>query len=106
MLIDAYGWIMFTILIPYSHDGGKPLLSAICTFLFIVFCFCVVHPTLTRVIERKIRLETWDSSSLLDVMIGLFICSWIIDLLGAHHVVGAFVYGLILTSGKFVVGNL
>lgn len=52
-------------------------------------------------IERKIRLETWDSSSLLDVMIGLFICSWIIDLLGAHHVVGAFVYGLILPSGKF-----
>ncbi|KAG4909774.1 hypothetical protein JHK87_055890 [Glycine soja] len=106
MLIDAYGWIMFTILIPYSHDGGKPLLSAICTFLFIVFCFCVVHPTLTRVIERKIRLETWDSSSLLDVMIGLFICSSITDLLGAHHVVRAFVYGLILTSGKFVVGNL
>ncbi|KAG4997256.1 hypothetical protein GLYMA_10G131500v4 [Glycine max] len=102
MLIDAYGWIVFTILIPYSHDrGGKPLLSAICTFLFIVFCFYVVRPILTRIINRKIRLETWDSSGLLDVMVGLFICSSITDFLGAHHVVGAFVYGLILPSGKF-----
>ena len=32
---------------------------------------------------------------------GLFVCAYITDLLGAHHVVGAFVYGLILPSGKF-----
>ncbi|TKY53655.1 Cation/H(+) antiporter 15 [Spatholobus suberectus] len=101
MLIDAYGWVLFTILIPYSNEGGKPLLSAMSTLLFIVFCFCVARPILTRVIEHRIRMGTWDSSKMLDVMIGLLVCSYITDLLGTHHVVGAFVYGLILPGGKF-----
>ncbi|KAK7393273.1 hypothetical protein VNO78_21824 [Psophocarpus tetragonolobus] len=101
MLIDAYGWVLFTVLIPFSHQGGKPLFSIMCTLLFIVFCFCVVRPILARVIAHKIRLGTWDSRGLLDVMVGLLICSYITDMLGSHHVVGAFVYGLILPSGKF-----
>ncbi|RDX84999.1 Cation/H(+) antiporter 15, partial [Mucuna pruriens] len=101
MLIDAYGWILFTLLVPYSNKGGKPLLSAFTTLLFIAFCFCVVRPILTRVIQRRIRLDTWDNAKMLDVMVGLFVCSYITDLLGTHHVVGAFVYGLILPSGKF-----
>ncbi|ESW17351.1 hypothetical protein PHAVU_007G232400 [Phaseolus vulgaris] len=101
MLIDTFGWILFSLLIPYSHEGGKPLLSAMCTLMFILFCFCVVRPILERLIEHRMRSESWNSSKLLDVMIGLFVCSYITDLIGAHHVVGAFVYGLILPSGKF-----
>ncbi|CAJ1968073.1 unnamed protein product [Sphenostylis stenocarpa] len=101
MLIDSFGWILFTFLIPYSHKGGKPLLSVICTLLFILFCFCVVRPILTRVIEQRMRSESWNYTKMMDVMIGLFVCSCITDFLGAHHVVGAFVYGLILPSGRF-----
>ncbi|KAL2325956.1 hypothetical protein Fmac_025014 [Flemingia macrophylla] len=101
MLIDAYGWILFTLLIPYSNKGGRPLLSAISTLLFIVFCFCLLRPILNRVIKRRIRSDTWDNSKMLDVIIGLFVCSYITDMLGTHHVIGAFVYGLILPSGKF-----
>ncbi|KAI5397654.1 hypothetical protein KIW84_063464 [Lathyrus oleraceus] len=41
MLTDAYGWVMFTLLIPYSTRGGKPYLSVISTLMFIVFCFAV-----------------------------------------------------------------
>jgi len=100
-LIDTFGWIFFALLIPFSHDGGKPLLSAVCTLMFIVFCFCIVRPILARVIQHRMRSESWNSSKLLDVLIGLFVCSYITDLLGAHHVVGAFVYGLILPSGRF-----
>ncbi|KOM34492.1 hypothetical protein LR48_Vigan02g064200 [Vigna angularis] len=101
ILIDTFGWVLFSLFIPFSHQGGKPLLSLMCTLLFIVICFCVVRPILARVVEHRMRSESWNSSKLLDVMMGLFVCAYITDLLGSHHVVGAFVYGLILPSGKF-----
>ncbi|KAI5381913.1 hypothetical protein KIW84_UN0333 [Lathyrus oleraceus] len=53
MLTDAYGWVMFTLLIPYSTRGGKPYLSVISTLMFIVFCFAVVRPILTPIIEHR-----------------------------------------------------
>ncbi|XP_058724315.1 cation/H(+) antiporter 15-like isoform X2 [Vicia villosa] len=101
MLTDAYGWVMFTLLIPYSSRGGKPYLSVISTLLFIVFCFTVVRPILTPIIEHRTSTDTWRKSQLLDVLMGLFICSYITDCLGTHPIVGAFVFGLILPHGKF-----
>ncbi|KAI5397662.1 hypothetical protein KIW84_063472 [Lathyrus oleraceus] len=75
MLTDAYGWVMFTLLIPYSTRGGKPYLSN--------------------------KYEHVAKSHLLDVLTGVFICSYITDSLGTHPIVGAFVFGLILPHGKF-----
>ncbi|CAK8570522.1 unnamed protein product [Lathyrus sativus] len=101
MLTDTYGWVMFTLLIPYSSRGGKPYLSVISTLLFIVFCFVVVRPILTPIVEHKTSTNTWRKSLLLDVLTGVFICSYITDCLGTHPIVGAFVFGLILPRGKF-----
>ncbi|CAK8570656.1 unnamed protein product [Lathyrus sativus] len=101
MLTDSYGWVMFTLLIPYSSRGGKPYLSVISTLLFIVFCFIVVRPILTPMIEHKTSTNTWRKSLLLDVLTGVFICSYITDCLGTHLIVEAFVFGLILPRGKF-----
>lgn len=93
---------MFTLLIPYSTRGGKPYLSVISTLMFIVFCFVVVRPILTPIIEHRTSMNTWRKSHLLDVLTGVFICSYITDSLGTHPIVGAFVFGLILPHGKFV----
>ncbi|XP_045807768.1 cation/H(+) antiporter 15-like [Trifolium pratense] len=101
MLTDAYGWVLFTLLIPYSKIGGKPFLSVISTLLFIVFCFTVVRPILTPIVEKKTSANTWRKSQLLDLLMGVFICSFITDCLGTHPIVGAFVFGLILPHGKF-----
>ncbi|CAL5208108.1 unnamed protein product [Lathyrus oleraceus] len=101
MLTDAYGWVMFTLLIPYSTRGGKPYLSVISTLMFIVFCFAVVRPILTPIIEHRTSTNTWRKSHLLDVLTGVFICSYITDSLGTHPIVGAFMFGLILPHGKF-----
>jgi Kef-type K+ transport system membrane component KefB len=54
-----------------------------------------------NVIDRKTEKDEWDDNKLLFVVMGLFICSYITDVLGTHAVVGAFVYGLILPHGKF-----
>ncbi|KAI9081268.1 hypothetical protein K1719_036768 [Acacia pycnantha] len=45
--------------------------------------------------------DTWDNSLLLVVLIGAFVCSFVTDVLGTHSIVGAFVYGLVLTHGRF-----
>lgn len=102
MLTDAYGWVMFTLLIPYSTRGGKPYLSVISTLMFIVVSFAVVRPILTPIIEHRTSMNTWQKSHLLDVLTRVFICSYITDSLGTHPIVGAFVFGLILPHGKFV----
>lgn len=101
MCIDAYGWILFTIVIPFSNKGGDGVLSAACTLLFIAFCFVVLRPILTPIIERKISNDTWRKSYVLDMFIGMFVCAFITDFLGTHPLVGAFVFGLILPHGKF-----
>ncbi|KAI5397651.1 hypothetical protein KIW84_063461 [Lathyrus oleraceus] len=101
MLTDAYSWVMFTLLIPYSTRGGKPYLSVISTLMFIVFCFVVVRLILTPIIEHITSMNTWRKSHLLDVLTGVFICSYITNSLGTHPIVGAFVFGLIFPHGKF-----
>ncbi|XP_050892896.1 cation/H(+) antiporter 15 [Lathyrus oleraceus] len=101
MLTDAYGWVMFTLLIPYSTRGGKSYLPVISTLMFIVFCFAVVRPILTPIIEHITSMNTWQKSHLLDVLTRVFICSYITNSLGTYPIVGAFVFGLILPHGKF-----
>ncbi|XP_061353191.1 cation/H(+) antiporter 15-like, partial [Gastrolobium bilobum] len=97
----AYGWVLFTLLIPYSHSGGKPLLSALSSLVFIIFCFCVVRPILPPFIERKTDSYSWDRPQFMGVLMGTFVCAFITDFLGTHHIVGAFIYGLILPHGRF-----
>jgi len=102
MLTDAYGWVLFTLLIPAANNWGERYcLSVITTFLFIAFCFTVVRPILTPIIENRTNKNMWRKSHMLDLFIGLFICSYITDFLGTHPIVGAFVFGLILPHGKF-----
>jgi len=102
MLTDAYGWVLFTLLIPAANNWGERYyLSVITTFLFIAFCFIVVRPILTPIIENRTNKNMWRKSHMLHVFIGLFICSYITDFLGTHNIVGAFVFGLILPHGKF-----
>ncbi|WJX55549.1 hypothetical protein P8452_41314 [Trifolium repens] len=101
MLSDTYAWVLFTLFVPFSINGKGAIYSVVCTILFIVICIFVVRPIIMNVIDRKTEKDEWDDNKLLFVVMGLFICSYITDVLGTHAVVGAFVYGLILPHGKF-----
>jgi Kef-type K+ transport system membrane component KefB len=101
MLSDTYAWVLFTLFVPFSINGKGAIYSVVCTIIFIVICIFVVRPIIMNVIDRKTEKDEWDDNKLLFVVMGLFICSYITDVLGTHAVVGAFVYGLILPHGKF-----
>ncbi|KAK2372880.1 hypothetical protein P8452_46095 [Trifolium repens] len=101
MLSDTYAWVLFTLFVPFSINGKGAIYSVVCTMIFIVICIFVVRPIIMNVIDRKTEKDEWDDNKLIFVVMGLFICSYITDVLGTHAVVGAFVYGLILPHGKF-----
>ncbi|RDX81175.1 Cation/H(+) antiporter 15, partial [Mucuna pruriens] len=101
MISDTYGWILFTLLVPFSINGKRAIYSVLSTILFIVVCIFVVRPIILRYIDRKTDKEEWDDNQLLFVMMGVLACSCITDILGTHGIVGAFVYGLILPHGRF-----
>ncbi|XP_054801531.1 cation/H(+) antiporter 15-like [Prosopis cineraria] len=102
MISDTCGWFLFVILIPFSSNGGKPVLSVLSTLLFILVCIFVVRPIINRYINYKTDTDTWETSQLAGVLLlGVIVCSYITDAFGTHAIVGAFVYGLILPNGKF-----
>ncbi|XP_061375903.1 cation/H(+) antiporter 15-like [Gastrolobium bilobum] len=101
MIGDTYSWILFTLLVPFSIIGQRAIYSVLSTMLFIVFCIIVLRPTVVRFIDRKTDKDEWDYDQLLFVVMGVFACSYITDILGTHGIVGAFVFGLILPHGRF-----
>ncbi|XP_061351596.1 cation/H(+) antiporter 15-like [Gastrolobium bilobum] len=101
MISDTYGWILFTLLVPFSINGERAIYSVLSTIIFIVVCIFVLRPIILRYIDSKTEKDEWDDDQLLFVVMGLFACSYVTDILGTHGIVGAFVYGLILPHGKF-----
>ncbi|XP_061375902.1 cation/H(+) antiporter 15-like [Gastrolobium bilobum] len=101
MISDTYSWILFTLLVPFSIIGQRAVYSVLSATLFIVFCIIVLRPIVVRFIDRKTDKDEWDYDQLLFVVMGVFACSYITDILGTHGIVGAFVFGLILPHGRF-----
>ncbi|KAG5014881.1 hypothetical protein JHK82_020561 [Glycine max] len=101
MISETYGWILFTLLVPFSINGKIAVYSVLSTILFIVVCIFVLRPIFLRLIDRKTDKEELDDKQSLFVLMGVLACSYITDILGTHGIVGAFVYGLILPHGRF-----
>jgi len=101
MISDTYGWILFTLFIPFSINGKGAIYTVLCTIIFVVVCIFVVRPLIQWFIDRKADKDEWNDNQLLFIIMGVLACSCISDFLGAHAIVGAFVFGLILPHGKF-----
>ncbi|RHN56334.1 putative cation/H+ exchanger [Medicago truncatula] len=101
MISDTYAWILFILFVPFSVNGTSAIYPVLSTVIFVFICIFVVHPIIAKVINRKTERDEWDGNQLVFVVMGLFVFSYITDILGTHDVVGAFVYGLILPHGKF-----
>ncbi|XP_047182199.1 cation/H(+) antiporter 15-like [Vigna umbellata] len=101
MIGDTYGWILFTLFVPFSINGKEAIYTVLCTTIFIVVCIFVVRPLIQWFIDRKANKDEWNDNQLLFIIMGVLACSCISDFLGAHAIVGAFIFGLILPHGKF-----
>ncbi|WVZ03327.1 hypothetical protein V8G54_024133 [Vigna mungo] len=101
MIGDTYGWILFTLFVPFSINGKGAIYTMLCTIIFVVVCIFVVRPLIQWFIDRKANKDEWNDNQLLFIIMGVLACSCISDFLGAHAIVGAFTFGLILPHGKF-----
>ncbi|KAI4299304.1 hypothetical protein L6164_032773 [Bauhinia variegata] len=101
MIADMYNWLLFLLLVPFAINGGKGVYSVLSTILFILICFCLIRPSLARLIDRKMEEDSWKPKHLVFVVMGAFVCAHITHTLGTHSIFGAFVYGLIIPHGRF-----
>ncbi|XP_057432199.1 cation/H(+) antiporter 15-like [Lotus japonicus] len=101
MITDFYNWVTFALLIPYAMNEKTAIYSVIATIVFVLFCFIILRPYMEKLIIRKTTHNDWDNYQLLFVVMGAYACAFITDILGAHPVVGALVYGIIIPRGKF-----
>ncbi|XP_022634753.1 cation/H(+) antiporter 15-like [Vigna radiata var. radiata] len=101
MIGDTYSWILFTLFVPFSINGKGAIYTVLCTIIFVVVCIFVVRPIIQWFIDHKADKDEWNDNQLLFIFMGVLACSCISDFLGAHAIVGAFVFGLILPHGKF-----
>ncbi|WVY95969.1 hypothetical protein V8G54_028120, partial [Vigna mungo] len=101
MIGDTYGWILFTLFVPFSINGKGAIYTLLCTIIFIVVCIFVVRPLIQWFIDRKANKDEWNDNQLLFIIMGVLPYSCISNFLGAYAIVGAFIFGLILPHGKF-----
>ncbi|CAJ1974928.1 unnamed protein product [Sphenostylis stenocarpa] len=98
---DFYNWAMFVLLIPFATRNERPFLSVILTIFFVLFCYFVLRPFLTKLLNEKTENNEWDNYQLSYVLVGVLASAHVTEMLGTHSIVGALVYGLMLPRGKF-----
>ncbi|XP_020209425.1 cation/H(+) antiporter 15, partial [Cajanus cajan] len=98
---DFYNWAMFVLLIPYATHSERPFVSVVLTMGFVLFCYSVLRPFLSRLILKITEKNEWDNYKLSFVLVGTLACAHVTEMLGTHSIVGALVYGLVLPRGKF-----
>ncbi|KAJ1439878.1 Sodium/solute symporter superfamily [Sesbania bispinosa] len=98
---DFYNWSLFVLLLPFAVNGRNGIYSVIGTVIFSLICFFVLRPPLRRLLTHKTDKNEWDNYQLSYVIMGIFACATVTEMLGTHSVVGALVFGLILPRGRF-----
>lgn len=98
---DFYNWAMFVLLIPFACHSQRPFLSVILTIFFMLFCYLVLRPFLTKLLNKETENNEWDNYKLSYVLVGVLAFAQVTEMLGTHSIVGALVYGLMLPRGKF-----
>ena len=98
---DFYNWLVFALLIPFAVNGRRAIYSVISTIIFVLFCYVVIRPQLEKIIVKKSKQHEWDNYQLSLVIMGVFACAAVTDILGTNPILGALVYGLILPRGRF-----
>ncbi|KAF7803187.1 cation/H(+) antiporter 15-like [Senna tora] len=99
---DTYSWLLFMFLVPFTINDYKGIYTVLSIVVFVGASVLLVRPFLTRIIDRRMdEGEEWNDMNLLMVLMGTLLCAYITDVLGAHSISGAFVFGLILPHSKF-----
>ncbi|KAF5475173.1 hypothetical protein F2P56_007008 [Juglans regia] len=103
MLNDMYAWVFIAVLVPVGVNLKTAPYSIIAIIFFTLICLYVVRPTIERIIHHHSSdKEHYSEYYPCFMLIGAIICGCITDAIGAHSIVGAFVFGLSIPKGDLV----
>ncbi|XP_016199338.1 cation/H(+) antiporter 15-like [Arachis ipaensis] len=98
---DFYNWIMFALVFPFLVNGYRAIFSMPCVIAFILLSHFVLRPLLEKIVAKKPNKHDWTNYQLSFVIMGLFACTGLTDVLGVNPLVGALIYGLAIPRGSF-----
>ncbi|XP_057760204.1 cation/H(+) antiporter 15-like [Arachis stenosperma] len=98
---DFYNWIMFAFVFPFVVNGYRAIFSMLCAIAFILLSHFVLRPLLEKIVAKKPNKLDWTNYQLSFVIMGLFACTGLTDVLGVNPLVGALIYGLAIPRGSF-----
>ncbi|KAF7849110.1 hypothetical protein BT93_L1239 [Corymbia citriodora subsp. variegata] len=96
---DACVWILIILVMPISLEGKRFYYPLVTLVGFILVCLFGARPALTWIIKKTSGEGGYSDHHAVIVLMGVSIFGLITDIIGAHAVVGAFVFGLIMPNG-------
>ena len=102
LINDVCAWMLLGLAIALSDDRINVWVSlwvVLSNLVFLSFCFVIVRPMMSWLIEKTPEGKPFSEFQLCIVLIGVMISAFITDVLGTHSIFGAFVYGLIIPNG-------
>jgi len=102
LINDVFAWILLALAIALSEANTgtwASVLVVISNLVFVSFCFVIVRPAVSWLIERTPEGKPFSEFQLCIVLTGVMISAFITDVLGTHCAFGAFVYGLVIPNG-------
>ncbi|CAJ1961514.1 unnamed protein product [Sphenostylis stenocarpa] len=102
LINDVCAWMLLALAIAFSDEKASTWASlwvVLSNLVFISFCFVIVRPAVSWLIERTPEGKPFSEFQLCIVLTGVMISAFVTDVLGTHSYFGAFVYGLAIPNG-------
>ncbi|KAL5577833.1 hypothetical protein UlMin_019532 [Ulmus minor] len=98
VITDLFSWFFFVVTMSIVNSGR--LNSFLATMAFVVCCFVIVRPSVKWVLRKTTKDENYKQTHVCFILTGVILCAYITDSCGAHSIVGAFMFGVILPKGE------
>ncbi|KAB5538698.1 hypothetical protein DKX38_016231 [Salix brachista] len=96
---DIASWSFLVVTIAISN--GRSHAFILPTLVFILFCWFVLRPVLSQVIEKgSSNGGNYSDVYIYSILTGVVVCGFITDACGSHSMIGAFMFGLIIPDGE------
>ncbi|KAK9110400.1 hypothetical protein Sjap_018460 [Stephania japonica] len=100
---DASAWLLLAMAVALTKGGASSWLTLtviVANVSFVCFCIFIIKPAICWVDQNTPEGEDFNEVHMSLILIGVMVSGFIATSLGSHSIFGAFVYGLIIPTGR------
>ncbi|KAJ6891996.1 hypothetical protein NC651_025244 [Populus alba x Populus x berolinensis] len=96
---DIASWSFLVVTLTVSNGNTRAFILP--TLAFILFCWFVLRPILSQIIDKdSSKGGNYSDLCIYSILTGVVVCGFITDACGSHSMIGAFMFGLIIPDGE------